>query len=85
VSQQSVMTHKCIGCKRTFPHKTGLSNHRRVCTAWKNYDTVTVQKKRRLEEEQEKNNSRTLGLVDQNTEVLYLCSSCVIMYDHCNL
>ena len=45
------MTHKCYGCGRTFAHKTGLSNHRRVCIKWKDYDDVTVQKKRRLEQD----------------------------------
>lgn len=47
------MTFKCIGCKRTFDHKSGLSNHRRVCLRWKNYDNVTMQKKRRIEQQQD--------------------------------
>lgn len=38
------MTFRCIGCGKTYGHKTGLSNHWRVCDKWKNFD-----KKRRLE------------------------------------
>ena len=35
----------------TFGHKTGLSNHRRVCVKWKNVDGVAKhrEKRRRLE------------------------------------
>jgi hypothetical protein len=45
------MTFRCIGCNRTFSHKTGLSNHWRGCNEWKDYDSVTLQKKRRLEQD----------------------------------
>lgn len=45
------MTYKCLGCGRTFGHKTGLNNHRRVCVEWKNLDGVAKhrEKRRRLE------------------------------------
>jgi hypothetical protein len=61
--------HKCIGCKRTFEHLTGLSNHQRRCAKWKDYDLVTVaiHKKRRLEQlerTQAENDARNIILDD---------------------
>jgi len=47
------MTFKCLGCKKSFPRKIGLSNHWRACTDWKNYDMVTLRKKRRLEQQEQ--------------------------------
>ena len=49
----SMMTYKCIGCKKIFEHKIGLSNHQHTCFQWKNYDAVTLHKRRRLEQQQQ--------------------------------
>jgi hypothetical protein len=43
------MTFRCLGCGNTYGHKTGLSNHRRACDEWKNFDGLAKYKKRRLE------------------------------------
>jgi hypothetical protein len=43
------MAHKCLACNKRFDHKTGLSNHRRVCKRWATFDGAEEYKKRRLE------------------------------------
>jgi hypothetical protein len=43
------MLYQCLGCGKTYGHKTGLNNHRRACDRWKNLDRVAKHKRRRLE------------------------------------
>ncbi|KAI0250792.1 hypothetical protein BJV78DRAFT_1217003 [Lactifluus subvellereus] len=66
------MTFACIGCGRSFGHKTGLSNHRRVCTRWKNFDAITIQKMKRRREYQQRtldvNSQQHLGDPSRPTE-----------------
>jgi hypothetical protein len=43
------MDHRCIACGKSYGHRIGLTNHRRACVRWKEYDGLAKYKKRRLE------------------------------------
>ena len=45
------MVYDCLGCGKSYNHKTGLSNHRRACIKWKTVDRLAKHrdKRRRLE------------------------------------
>jgi hypothetical protein len=43
------MVYRCLGCGKTYGHKTGLNNHRRACDKWNNVNRVAKHKRRRLE------------------------------------
>jgi len=58
------MSYRCLGCGNSYEHKTGLSNHWRSCTEWKDLDGVADYKRRRLAKQTWEQNS------GQNLQIL---------------